>query len=57
MSGTPVPDDQTKPYQQPVETVIASLGTDAQHGLSEAAKGIIRWTAERKPGDISYATL
>jgi len=36
MSGTPVPDDQTMPYQQPVETVIASLGTDAKHGLSEA---------------------
>jgi len=36
MIGTPVPDDQTKPYQQPVETVIASLGTDVQRGLSQA---------------------
>ena len=43
MSGTPAPDDQTKPYQQPVETVIASLGTDAQHGLSEAE-------AQARPG-------
>ena len=36
MSGTPAPDDQTMAYRQPVETVIASLRTDARHGLSEA---------------------
>ena len=36
MSGTPAPDNQTMQYRQPVEAVLASLGTDAQHGLSEA---------------------
>jgi Ca2+-transporting ATPase len=25
--------------------------------LSEAAKGVTRWIAKRKPADISYATL
>jgi hypothetical protein len=48
MSGTPAADDQTTPYQQPVKAVLASLGTDARHELSEAAKGIIRWTAKAK---------
>ena len=57
MSGTPVPDDQTMPDQQPVETAITPLGTDAQHGLSEAAKGTTRSMANRKPAEISYATL
>ena len=36
MSGTPVPTKQTTPYDQPVEVVLASLSTDARHGLSEA---------------------
>jgi hypothetical protein len=36
MSGTPTPNDQPTPYQQPVEAVLASLATDAQHRLSEA---------------------
>jgi Ca2+-transporting ATPase len=36
MSGTPIANHQTTPYQQPVEAVLASLGTDAQRGLSEA---------------------
>jgi len=35
MSGTPVPEDHTMPYHQPVEAVIASLGADAQLGLSD----------------------
>lgn len=33
---TPIPTARTTPYQQPIEAVLASLGTDAQRGLSEA---------------------
>ena len=36
VSGAPIPNDATPPYQQPVEAVLASLGTDARRGLSEA---------------------
>jgi Ca2+-transporting ATPase len=36
MSGTPTLNPETTAYQQPVEAVLASLGTDAQRGLSEA---------------------
>src|SRR5580765_1460944 len=36
MSVTPIPQSGTTPYQQSVDAVIASLGTDAQRGLSKA---------------------
>jgi Ca2+-transporting ATPase len=36
MRVTPIPHVGTSPYQQPIDTVLASLGTDEQRGLSEA---------------------
>jgi hypothetical protein len=48
MSGTPALDDQTTPYQQPVEAVLASLATDAQHGLSEAEARVWARVRHRK---------
>ena len=35
MSGAPIPNNQSAPYQQPIEAVLASLRTDARHGLSD----------------------
>ena len=35
MGGTTIQENQMSPYQQTVETVLASLGTDARRGLSE----------------------
>ena len=36
MSVTPIPHSGATPYQQSVDAVIASLGTDGQRGLSKA---------------------